>query len=180
MKAKSCFACVLAVGLAEGLLPAANAVTATGLSSFEGIEEPLVKFFPATGKFERDAFVNITDRGGGTVRMTLRYNAEWWDGDRDTLNKDRQRAEVKGLGPHQKHGDTFDYETTWRSNPGFRGSNGFCHIFQLKATNGDSGAPLITLSIRGDKATVEANPAGPKIIAREFSWKPDTWQTVRI
>ena len=158
----------------------ACAYTATGLSSFEAIEEPLVKFFPTTGKFEPDSFVNITDRGDGTFRMFDRYNATWWDGDRDTTNPDRQRAEVKGLGPHQRHGDTFEYTTTWRLNFGFRGTAGFCHLFQLKAINGDSGAPLVTLSIHGDKATVEANPAGPKIIAREFPWQPDTWLTVRI
>src|SRR5829696_6707217 len=74
--------------------PSLHAATATGLSSFEAIEEPLVKFFPATGKFERDAFVNITDQGGGVFRFTNRFNADWWDGDRDTENKDRQRAEV--------------------------------------------------------------------------------------
>ena len=162
-------------------MPGARAVTATGLSSFEAIEETLVRYYPAQDRFVPDGdFVNITERGEGAFRMSARYNAEWWDGDRDTQNKDRQRMEVKGLGPHQHHGDTFLYTTTWRSNPGFRGSSGFCHIFQLKAVNGDSGAPLVTLSIHGDKATVEANPAGPKIIAREFSWRPDTWQTVRI
>jgi hypothetical protein len=162
------------------LASAAHAATATGLSSFEGVEEPVVKFYPATGRFERDGFKNIADLGHGTFRMTARFNAEWWDGDRDTENKDRQRAEVKGLGPHQKHGDSFLYATTWRTNATFRATGGFCHIFQLKATNGDSGMPLITLSLRGDKASVEANPAGPKIVAREFPWKPGTWQTVRI
>ncbi len=163
-----------------GLMPTLRAATATGLSSFEAIEEPLVKFFPATGTFERDTFTNITDRDGGTFRFTNRFNREWWDGDRDTENKDRQRAEVKGLGPHQAHGETFEYAMTWRTNPEFRGPNGFCHLFQLKAINGDSGAPLVTLSLRGNKVFVEANPDGPKIVAREFTWKPDTWQTVRI
>jgi hypothetical protein len=158
----------------------ARAVTATGLSSFEAIEEPLVKFYPATAQFEPDTFINITDVGGGAFRFFARYNATWWDGDRDTTNRDRQRMEVKGLGPHQRDGDTFEYAFTWRSNAGFRGSSGFCHLFQLKATNGDSGAPLITLSIRGDKAIVEANPDGPKITAREFAWRPDTWQSVRL
>jgi len=175
------FLAVCAAVIVNGvLIPALPAATATGLSSFEAIEEPLVKYFPATGKFERDTFVNITDRGGGTFRFVNRFNTAWWDGDRDTENKDRQRAEVKGLGPHQAHGETFEYATTWRTNPEFRGPNGFCHLFQLKAINGDSGAPLITLSLRGNKATVEANPDGPKIVAREFAWKPDTWQTVRI
>ncbi len=167
--------------LVLGLAPlAARAATATGLSSFEAIEEPLVKFFPAAKTFTPDDFVNITDRGDGVFRMTDRYNATWWDGDRDTTNSDRQRAEVKGLGPHQHDGETFFYTTTWRTNPEFRGTAGFCHVFQLKATNGDNAAPLVTISIHGGKATVEANPVGKKIIAREFSWKPGIWLTVRL
>lgn len=177
---KSSLAVCVAVIVTAEFMPALRAVTATGLSSFEAIEEPAVKFFPASGKFAPDTFVNITDRGSGTFRFANRFNAEWWDGDRDTENKDRQRAEVKGLGPYQPHGATFEYAMTWRTNPEFRGPNGFCHIFQLKAINGDSGAPLITLSLRGSKASVEANPDGPKIVARELAWKPDTWQTVRI
>lgn len=146
------------------------------------VEEPLVKFFPVNGTFVADAedFANIVDLGGGTFRMLNRFNAEWWDGDRDTLNKDRQRAEVKGLGPHQRHGETFEYATTWRLNAGFRGTAGFCHLFQLKAINGDSGAPLVTLSIRGDVARVEATSATARFVAREFPWKPGVWQTVRI
>ncbi|HUR59341.1 MAG TPA: heparin lyase I family protein [Opitutaceae bacterium] len=171
---------VVVIFAALASAPCGRSVTATGLSSFDAIEEPLVKFYPATGRFEPDALVNITDLGNGRFRMFARYNSEWWDGDRDTLNKDRQRMEVKGLGPHQMNGETFEYSTTWRSNPGFRGANGFCHIFQLKATNGDSASPLITLSIHGDKATVEANSIGPKIIAREFPWRPAKWQTVKI
>ena len=174
------FPAIAPVLFCGALVAAVHADTATGLSSFEAIEEPLVRFFPATGKFVPDDFVNITDRGDGTFRMFHRYNPEWWDGDRDTSNKDRQRAEVKGLGPHQFHGETFEYTTTWRSSPGFRGTAGFCHIFQLKAVNGDSGAPLVTVSIARGKVTVEANRVGKKIIAREFSWKPDTWQTVRL
>src|SRR5258708_1221026 len=163
---------------------AARAVIATGLSSFEGIEEPSVRFIPKTGQFEPDHFVNTTDVGDRTVRMYLRYNAEWWDGDRDTTNKDRQRAEVKGLGPHQKHGETFEYTTTWRTNPEFKGSDRFCHIFQLKATNGDNGAPLVVLSILEgtDDACVRFWPGNSKgfIEARRFHWKPGVWQTVTI
>src|SRR5687768_7872902 len=81
------------------------AVTATGLKSFEGVEEPKVRYIVAGDRFEPDDFVNIADVGDKTVRMTLRYRADaWWDGDRTTKSKDRQRAEVKGLGPHQKEG----------------------------------------------------------------------------
>ena len=62
--------------------------------------------------------------------------------------KDRQRAEVKGLGPHQKTNQTFEYSMQWRTNPEFVGINRFCHIFQLKATDGDNGAPLVRFSGR--------------------------------
>src|SRR5262245_17791388 len=77
-----------------------RASTATGLSSFEGEEEPTVLYHPSDGSFSSDSFDNITDQGGGVIRTTLRYNPaqDWWDGDRATTNDDRQRAEVKGLG----------------------------------------------------------------------------------
>lgn len=159
----------------------ASAVTATGLASFEAIEEPLVVYTPATGTFTPDPFINITAPAPGTFRFAARYTAARWDADRDTTNTDRQRAEVKGLGPHQRDGEDYEYAFTWRANPGFRGSNGFCHLFQLKAIHGDSGMPLVTLSIRGDQASVEGNPGGaPKVVARRFPWRPDTWQTVRL
>lgn len=176
----------VALGLTlAALLPiSTRAVTATGLSSFEGIEEPTVRYQPATGKFIHDDFVNITDVGERTFRMFLRYHSDLWDADRDTKNKDRERAEVKGLGRHQKSSETFEYATTWRTNPEFQGSGRFCHIFQLKSTNGDSGMPLITLSIlegRQKAALQYASGAEKKAVtAREFDWTPGKWQTVRI
>jgi hypothetical protein len=171
--------------LLGALLPlAAHATTATGLGSFEGIEEPLVRYAPATGIFRPDAFVNITDLGSGTFRMFLRYRYDEWDADRDTPNKDRQRAEVKGLGVHQRDGETFDYETTWRTNAGWRPGGRFCHLFQLKSTDGDSGAPLVTISLLAGpgRAVVEywSGAAKGPTVAREFVWKPDAWQTVRL
>ena len=174
-----------AAWLLGALLPlAAPAITATGLGSFEGIEEPLVRYTPATGAFRPDDLVNITDLGGGAFRMFLRYRSDEWDADRDTPNKDRQRAEVKGLGVHQKDGETFDYETTWRTNPGYQAAGRFCHVFQLKSTDGDSGAPLVTISILPGpgRAVVEywSGAAKGPTIAREFAWKPDTWLTVRL
>src|ERR1039457_2522604 len=93
----------------------AFAATATNLAGFEGIEEPEVKYLVAGKSFVPDSFVNITDTGSNTVRMTLRYHADdWWDGDRDRHDTSRQRAEVKGIGPHQKTGELFEYATTWR------------------------------------------------------------------
>ena len=73
-----------------------------GLKSFEGIEEPVVRYVVAEGRAEGDSFVNITDQGNGVVRMYLRYRVDWWDGDQGTSRRDRQRADIKGLGPHQE------------------------------------------------------------------------------
>jgi hypothetical protein len=182
MKSFTLFAVVVITG--RCFPSVACAVTATGLSSFEGIEEPSVRYAPATSTFTPDDFVNITDEGEGVFRTRLRYRPEEWDGDRDTPNRDRQRAEVKGLGPHQKDGETFDYTTTWRTNDSFQGANRFCHFFQLKATNGDNGAPLVTASIqRGtSRASVHhwSGEARSSTAARQFAWKPGTWQALRI
>ena len=67
----------------------------SGLSGFEGKEEPTVLYFPGTNTFVNDSYTNIIDEGGGMIRSTLRNNYPtlgWWDGDRDTTNTDRQRA----------------------------------------------------------------------------------------
>jgi hypothetical protein len=175
---------LLLVGLAIASLNSLHAVRPTALSSFDGLEEPSVRYEPTTDTFTPDSFPNIVDLGQGTFRMTLRYSDAIWDGDRNMSNRDRQRAEVKGLGPHQKHGETFVYRTTWRGSPGFRGSNRFCHLFQLKSTDGDSGAPLVTLSIADghEQASVRYWPTGSghSIVVREFGWSAETWQTVCI
>lgn len=157
---------------------------ATGVKSFEGMETPNIKWVVAENKYDKDDFVHIADAGENTVRMTLRYFPQWWDGDPATKSKDRQRAEVKGLGPHQKDGETFEYQTTWRADPDFKGGGRFCHIFQLKATDGDDGAPLVTMSIlEGNRdACVHYWPGksrGFKMV-RAFHWKPGEWMTVAI
>lgn len=161
------------------------AATAKNLASFEGIEEPGIRYLVASRSFVPDTFVNITDAGSNTVRMMLRYHAnDWWDGDRDRRDTSRQRAEVKGLGPHQKPGETFEYATTWRTSPNFFGSGRFCHIFQLKALDGDNGAPLVTLSILGgtNRACVHywSGDSRDFVNVREFAWSPGVWENVRI
>jgi hypothetical protein len=162
-----------------------RAMTATNLAGFEGIEEPVVKYLVTEKKFVPDDFTNITDVGGNTVRMTLRYHADsWWDGDRDRHDTSRQRAEVKGIGPHQKPGETFEYATTWRTSPNFSGSGRFCHVFQLKAIDGNNDAPLVTLSIKegtNDCAVQywSGNSRGSSVV-RKFNWSPGTWENVRI
>lgn len=157
---------------------------ATSLSSFEGIEEPKVRFVVARDCFEPDDFLNISEVDGGVFRMTLRHHAgEWWDGDRDTCDKTRQRAEVKGLGRHQALGESFEYSTTWRGSPLLHGTKNFCHIFQLKATQ-DSGPPLVTLSIlpgTGQAAVkYRDSTTDDDFIVRTFDWTPSIWQSVKI
>jgi hypothetical protein len=158
------------------------AATATNLKGFEGIEEPDMVYQVTNHTFVRDtSFTNITDVGSNTVRMFLRFHAgQWWDGDRDNKDVTRQRAEVKGIGPHQKPGETFEYGTTWRTDPDFKTSGHFCHVYQLKATDGEDGPPLVTLSLLSDtRAAVRYYGKGFSKV-REFDWKPGVWQTIKI
>ena len=159
-------------------------VTATNKSSFEGIEEPTVRYLPGSDSFVSDSYINITDQGSNIIRFLLRYRpGQWWDGDRNTTNEDRQRAEVKGLGAHQKVSQTFEYTTTWRSDANFKTTNHFCHIFQLKATDGDDGAPLVVLSILNGTTAAVRYCSGTQsgfTVVRSFPWTKNAWQTVRV
>jgi len=163
----------------------APALTATNLAGFEGIEEPVLKYLIKEKQFVPDDYVNITDVGDNTVRMALRYHAgEWWDSDRDRHDTTRQRAEVKGIGPHQLTGDTFEYATTWRTSTNFYGAGNFCHVFQLKAVNGEDGPPLVTMSIKAGAADCDVQywsgySRGAKVV-RAFHWSPGVWENVRI
>jgi len=178
--------CRLALSILLSVIAAlARAETATSLRSFEGVEEPAVRYVPAEQRFVADDFVNVTDVGENTFRMLLRYRrGHWWDGDRDTRNADRQRAEVKGLGPRQRDGETFEYATTWRTSPGFRGTGRFCHVFQLKAVDGDNAPPLVVLSLHQGEglATLRHRSGNGRgfTTVRRFAWKPATWQIVRV
>jgi hypothetical protein len=158
--------------------------TATSLQSFEGSEEPEVLYYPGSATFKNDGFTNMTNASAGTMRFVLRYrytSEGWWDGDRTTTNNDRQRAEVKGLGVHQKNNETFEYGTTWRTS---RAGNGkFWHVFQLKATDGDDAPPLVVTSIHsGASASYRYWPgtASNFIVARNYTYTPDSWTTSRI
>jgi len=161
----------------------ATPTRATTISSFEGIEEPEVLYHPSSASFTPDPFVNITNPSAGLFRFVLRFRPadDWWDGDRTTTNDDRQRAEVKGLGVHQKTGETFEYATTWRTTRG--GSGTFWHVFQLKATDGDSDPPLVVLSIQsGNAAAVRywSGTATTFAVARPLTYVVGDWTTVRI
>ncbi len=68
-------------------------------------------------------------------------------------NFDRQRLEIKaeGSSPDGLKGflnDSMTYRWLFRLPEGFRPSEGFTHIHQIKAFDGDAGAPLITLTPR--------------------------------
>jgi len=183
-------------------LGADGAYHMTSLASFEGIEEPHKKWNARANVAEpkEAGFNNITDVSPGTVRMTVRYRGDWWDGDQSTDRPDRQRAEVKGLGPHQKDGETIEYATTWRTNDDFtdpaklttttyndptqKRRRHFCHVFQLKATDGSAGPPLITVSVEEGNATATVDywpgTSEQPIVVRTFSWKPGEWMRVAM
>jgi len=77
------------------------------------------------------------------------------DGDRGS-RKDRMRCEMKS----QTGKDRFHMNGNWdewqlirwkfRIPKGYRPTSSFCHIFQYKAQEGNNGAPLITITLRGD------------------------------
>lgn len=164
------------------------ATTANTLSDFGGEEEPTVIYHPATNTFTTgDTYVNITNPSSGVFEMLLRYSTSQWDGDRDTTNTDRQRAEVKTLGPNQLIGETYIYTTTWKMSSGFKGSGQFDHITQLKPVDGvegSSGAPLVTTSLGSgssaadvEYASTSFSPAdvySPRTV-RSFTYTPNTF-----
>jgi autotransporter-associated beta strand protein len=160
----------------------------SGLAGFEGIEEPMVIYFPDTGTFENDPtnYVNIVDEGGGMIRSTLRndYATQgWWDGDRNTTNTDRQRAEVKGITGlgHQKVDQTFEYSFDFRTDDDFTATGHFCHVFQLKATDGNDGPPLVTVSLYKNGTAIQGrllqNSDGTTTTGtpRTFSYTAGEW-----
>jgi autotransporter-associated beta strand protein len=200
------FAVVLvAVGCACCLTPraasAATLVVVQNEAGFEGLEEPTVIYFPASNTFQNDPtnYQNHVDEGGGLFRDTLRneyptplppYTSGpgWWDGDgADSSRTDRQRSEPKGivgLG-HQQVEQTFEYSFDFRTNPGFTATSNFCHVFQLKATNGDDSPPLATISLykngSGIQGRVDCFTDGTsgtpqnEIIPTTFSYTAGQW-----
>lgn len=74
------------------------------------------------------------------------------DNDRCT-NEDRTRMEIKGgsgspADLQHTSGQTAHYRWKFRLDAGFKPSSRFTHIFQIKAIDGDDGAPLITITPR--------------------------------
>jgi hypothetical protein len=79
------------------------------------------------------------------------------DTDRD-VNFDRSRIEIKVApsGGHDalkaRENQTFTYTWRFRIDSGMKFSNRFTHMFQLKSSQGDDGAPLLTITGRGGGA----------------------------
>jgi hypothetical protein len=74
------------------------------------------------------------------------------DDDRCT-NEDRVRMEIKGgsgspADMQHTQGQTAYYRWKFKLDAGFIPSSRFTHIFQIKAIDGDAGAPLITITPR--------------------------------
>ena len=181
MKKRNLLAAVLALG---ALAPSMFAASATGIGSFEGEEEPTTRYDVNDNRFYSDSYDNMVSATNG-MKATLRFRRnDWWDGDRNTTATDRQRAEVKGLGTHQKTNETYEYRTRWRTNSGFQASGKFCHIFQLKATDGSyTGAPLVVSSLHSSSSqTVRYNSGTSENFstARSFSYSVASYQDLRI
>ncbi|HSV14727.1 MAG TPA: autotransporter-associated beta strand repeat-containing protein [Tepidisphaeraceae bacterium] len=179
---------------------AATPVVVINEAGFEGLEEPSILYFPDTDTFQTDPinFKNHVDEGGSLFRDTLRNEYPspvapyapgpgWWDGDgADNTRTDRQRSEPKGivgLG-HQQVEQTFEYSFDFRTDPTFTATSNFCHIFQLKATNGDDGSPLATISLykngsaiqgRVDCFTDGTTGNNTEIIPTTFSYTAGQW-----
>jgi len=77
------------------------------------------------------------------------------DNDR-CINLDRVRMEIKGGGSaeEQTQGQTAYFRWKFKLDANFIGTSTFCHIFQIKAVDGDDGAPLITITPRATKLEV--------------------------
>ena len=71
------------------------------------------------------------------------------DNDR-CINTDRVRMEIKGGGSAQEQtqGQTAYFRWKFKLDANFIGGSSFCHIFQIKAVDGDAGAPIITITPR--------------------------------
>jgi hypothetical protein len=172
------------LALAGLLTTSVYAASASGIGSFEGEEEPTVVYDVSDGGTRSDSYDNMVSASNG-MKATLRFRRnDWWDGDRNTSSTDRGRAEVKGLGAHQKSNETFEYRTNWRTSSGFKVSGKFCHLFQLKATNGSyTGAPLIVSSLHSTSSQsvrYNSNTAEDFATARSFSYSTNSFQDLRI
>lgn len=77
------------------------------------------------------------------------------DGDRGSMN-DRMRNEMKSQTSASWYklngnwGESQILQWKFKIPKGYRPCTSFCHIHQLKAQEGDNGAPVVTISLRGN------------------------------
>jgi hypothetical protein len=157
------------------------ATTATGLSSFGGIEEPSAISHAGGSVTQGDTYKNITDQGGGTIRFLLRYyQGNWSDGDRNTTSTSMQRAEIKVLGARQLRGETYTYSSQWRTNSTYKfATTNTCAVQQVKATDGDNSQGLSATFLSSQTSGRTAHGAGTGMTTvRTFSWAAGTYITV--
>jgi hypothetical protein len=111
-----------------------------------GNENPDCKH-PSFGPHVTQAFDNTLNK-----YVFVFHSHATLDDDRCT-NEDRVRMEIKGgdgSNTEMQHtqGQTAYYRWKFKLDAGFIPSSRFTHIFQIKAFNGDDGAPLITITPR--------------------------------
>ena len=130
---------------AQVTLSATGSGTAYDLIDSKGFgnENPDCKH-PSFGPHVTQAFDNTL----GKYVFVFHSHADA-DDDRCT-NEDRVRMEIKGgsgspADMQHTQGQTAYYRWKFKLDAGFIPSSRFTHIFQIKAIEGDAGAPLITL-----------------------------------
>lgn len=111
-----------------------------------GIENPDCKH-PSFGPHVTQAFDNTLNK-----YVFVFHSHAVADDDRCT-NEDRVRMEIKGgsgspADMQHTQGQTAYYRWKFKLDAGFIPSSRFTHIFQIKAIEGDAGAPLITITPR--------------------------------
>jgi len=133
---------------AQVTLSATGSGTAYDLIDSKGFgnENPDCKH-PSFGPHVTQAFDNTL----GKYVFVFHSHADA-DDDRCT-NEDRVRMEIKGgsgspADMQHTQGQTAYYRWKFKLDAGFIPSSRFTHIFQIKAIEGDAGAPLITITPR--------------------------------
>jgi len=103
---------------------------------------------PSFGRHIREEFDNTLNKN--VFVFTLHVTP---DNDRCNGSTDRQRNEIKTYGPSADSlkgqlNETVTYRWKFKLDAGFQPSPSFTHIHQIKAGDGNNGAPIITLAPR--------------------------------
>ena len=178
-----------------GLRVPPSALVMRSKGDWKTIQEP-----PLVGS--GPAMVNIQDVGNGVVRFTLRRYPSYHDGNSTTADgkqsdhRDRQRAEVHDLlgAPGQRGGQTWEYGTVFRTDPGFRVYPGWCDIMQIKPVEGpgirggNTGSALTGLDITDQDpdgtltlSLYHAPDSGKKgKVVAGWKFRPGTWHSMQF